>query len=109
VVRVGAQTYLAHINGTWDDGETWSEVTPQYSADSLGISLLQSAPDKLYLLRGGNGAAGTNWNVIWASEDEGATMTEKSGAHASVADTGDGDSIPYNCGGVCGILQIWEV
>jgi len=109
VVRVGAFSSAQHIHGTWDDGDTWNEVTPQYSENSLGISLLQSAPDNLYLLGRGSGTPDTLRNVIWASIDEGATMTPKSGAHADVIDTGGGDSIPYNCNGIRGILQIWEV
>jgi len=106
VVRVGSFTSAPHIHGTWDDGNTWNEVTPATSANSLGISLLQSAPDKLYLLRIAGTLIGAP-HLIWASEDEGATMTQKSGAHASTADTGGGDSIPYNSGGIRGILQIW--
>lgn len=108
IVRVGSRNAAPHLHGTWDDGDSWNEVTPQTSASSLGISLLQSAPDKLYLLR----IAGTTFlapHLIWASEDEGATMTEKSGANANMIDTGGGDSIPYNCDGIRGILQIWAV
>jgi len=34
-------------------------------------------------------------------------MTLKAGANACTIDTGGGDSIPYNCGGVRGILEVW--
>ena len=81
-----------------------SAITSSFfgSAAASSLEALLAAPSVSVLV-------GFGWNVIWASEDEGATMTQKSGAHASTIDTGDGDSIPYNCGGIRGILQIWTV
>jgi len=58
-------------------------------------------------MRQDDGVAGDGFHTVWASEDEGATMVGKSGANCNIMDTGAGDSIPYNCGGVRGILQIW--
>ena len=110
-VRVGAQALLAqHLHTTRDDGGSWQEPTPQHSADHLGISLVQTAPDFLYLLRqwsGGVVSPPESCHVVFASEDEGQTMVPKAGANACTADTGGGDSIPYNCGGVRGILEVW--
>lgn len=41
-----------------------------------------------------------NYHLLKSSQDNGGTWYDKAGAHASTADTGGGDSIPYNCGGV---------
>lgn len=109
-VRAGSQTGRVHIHTTRDDGARWEEPAPQYSANSLGISLIQDSPDFLYLLKQISAVAGpppANCETVWASEDEGRTMVMKSGANACTIDTGGGDSIPYNCGGVRGILEIW--
>jgi len=110
MVRVGARTGLAHIHTTTDDGGSWEEPTPQYSSTSLGISLVQDSPWNLYLLRqlsGDLASVPETCHVVFASNDEGRTMTLKAGANACTIDTGGGDSIPYNCGGVRGILEVW--
>lgn len=106
IVRVGAATVPQHIHTTRDDGIRWEETTPQYSATQLGISIVQDSPNLLYLLRQSSGDA-FQCHVVFASENEGRDMVPKAGANACVLDTGGGDSIPRNCGGVRGILQIW--
>lgn len=109
-VRVGAQVTCQHIHTTRDDGGSWEEPTPQYSPTALGVSLIQDSPDFLYLLRQQSGTVATppqTCHVVFASEDEGQTMILKAGANACTIDTGGGDSIPYNCGGVRGILEVW--
>lgn len=40
-----------------------------------------------------------NYHLLKSTEDNGGTWYDKAGANASTIDTGDGDSIPYNCGG----------
>ena len=106
-VRVGAQPGRTHMHMTRDDGISWDEPTPEHSSGCLGLSIVQDAPDKLYLLRQLSGIVGTNWPTIWASEDEGRDMIPKSGANANIAGTGGGNSIPFDCGGIRGILQLW--
>ena len=41
-----------------------------------------------------------NYHLLKSTQDNGGVWHDKAGAHASTADTGGGDSIPYNCGGV---------
>lgn len=106
-VRTGAQAFRAHIHMTRNNGAIWDEPTPQFSANQLGISLVQDAPDKLYLLRQASGVVADAWHTIWASENEGREMTPKSGANCNIAGTGGGDSIPFDCAGIVGILQVW--
>lgn len=108
-VRVGTQKATGKgLNTTRDDGATWDEPLAQWSDEDLGVSLIQDSPDFLYLMRQSNsGQASDNYQTIWASLDEGRTMVPKSGANASTADTGGGDSIPYNHGGIRGIVEVW--
>jgi len=106
MVRIGAQTGRAHIHTTRDNGNNWEEVTPQYSPAALGISIVQDSPNYLYLVRQQGGTVPAP-HVIFASNDEGRNMVPKGGANAHIAGTGGGDSIPYDCDGVRGILQIW--
>lgn len=106
-VRVGAQSGRAHLHMTRDDGITWDEPVTEFSTTSLAISIVQDAPDKLYLMRRANGVAADNWHTIWASENEGRNMVPKSGANCAVGGTGGGDSLPWNHGGIVGILQLW--
>lgn len=108
-VRIGANsTYGANnlLHRTINNALNWTEVAPQYSNASLGISLIHDAPTKLYLMRRVSAAIGTP-HVIFASENEGLNMIPKAGANAGTAGTGGGDSIPFDCGGVRGILQVW--
>jgi len=106
-VRTGAATTCPHIHRTQDDGGSWFEPTPEFSSNSLGISIVQDFPSGLYLMRKAATLVGSP-HLIWASENEGVDMVPKSGANADIADTGGGDSIPWNSGGIRGILQIWE-
>lgn len=67
-------------------------------------------PNLLYLARITSGTippAVDRPHVIFASDDEGATLYPKAGAHPHLPD-GGGDSIPYNCGGAAddGILIV---
>lgn len=39
-------------------------------------------------------------HVVFATRDDGATLVGRAGNNANVIDTGGGDSIPYNCGGI---------
>lgn len=41
-----------------------------------------------------------NYHLLKSTQNNGGTWYDKAGAHASTTDTGGGDSIPYNCGGV---------
>ena len=41
-----------------------------------------------------------NYHLLKSTQDNGGEWYDKAGAHASTMDTGGGDSIPYNCGGV---------
>lgn len=41
-----------------------------------------------------------NYHLLKSTQNNGGAWYDKAGAHASTADTGGGDSIPYNCGGV---------
>jgi len=106
-VRVGAASGRQHMHMTRDDGVSWDEPTPQFSADSLAVSLVQDAVDKLYLMRLANAGAPEAWHTIWASENEARIMVPKAGANCAIAGTGGGDSIPFDCGGLRGILQVW--
>jgi len=103
-VRVGSPPD-SRLHMTRDDGLSWDEPTPEYSANALGISIVQDAVDKLYLLRVLSSLVPVH--MIYASEDEGRNMTPKAGANYDIGGTGGGDSIPYDCGGIRGILQIW--
>jgi len=108
VIRLGTAAGRQFFYKTVDDGFSWTKTAPAIGDDYLGLSIVQSAPNNLYILKNWySGNAGTGWNVIWASINEGVTMIQKSGAHASTAGTGGGDSIPYDCDCIRGILQIW--
>jgi len=106
-VRVGAQPGREHMHVTGDDGISWDEPTPQFSTTSLAISLVQDAVDKLYLFRLVNAGAPEAWHTVWASPNNCRDMAPKAGANCAVGGTGGGDSIPFDCGGIRGILQVW--
>ncbi len=91
-----------HLFTTPDYCVTWTDhgATAQNVAR---LAILWENPDRLYLARYTSGTPGppaANCHVLFASEDYGATMYGKAGAY-SCDPTGHGDSIPYNCGGVC--------
>lgn len=48
----------------------------------------------------GISAPSANYHLLKSTQDNGGTWYDKGGANVSTADTGGGDSIPYNCGGV---------
>jgi len=108
-VRVGSTDTSQFIHRTRTDGADWLETTPQYRPKDLKISLLQASPDLLYLLAADDGVAADGYHTIWASDNEGEVMVPKSGANCHIMDTGGGDSIPYNHGGIRGILQLEAV
>jgi len=106
-VRVGHVTVFAPtFHMTRDEGISWDEPTPEYATRTFGVSLVQDAPDYLYLLLTSSPLVATP-HVIYASTDECRNMVPKAGANANIAVTGGGDSIPYDCGGIRGILQVW--
>lgn len=92
-----------------DYGDSWdpTETTPvplqtgRFTTDN---------PHLLYLAKTGSGSApppASKPHVLFVTDDEGATLYPKAGAHPELAD-GGGDSIPYNCGGATpdGILIV---
>jgi len=97
-----------HVYETWDAGLVWTDHgLTQFSA--VRLSVQSRRPDYLYLARDSNAPLPPNpqaGHVIYASQDNGATMFGRSGAHCTQSD-GGGDSIPFDCGGVCldGLMQ----
>jgi len=69
-----------------------------------GLSRVMDAPANLYLWRIDNPGGGQSQHVIGVSEDKGATVEGKAGNDPV---TPSATSIPSNCGGVGGILQVW--
>jgi len=98
-----------HVWQTWDHADTWQDMGPtQVLVQHL--SILSVRPDYLYLARDVSAPLSPNPfpdHVIYVTDDDGATMEGKSGDHADQSD-GRGDSIPFDCGGVChdGIMQV---
>lgn len=91
-----------HLFVTIDYGVSWADTGP-IAENVTRLALLWENPDRFYLARHFSGDPGppfSNCHVIFASEDYGATMYGKSGQWACTP-TGHGDSIPYNCGGIC--------
>lgn len=91
-----------HIWETLDYSDTWIDHG-QIQRPAHRLAIAWPNPTNHYLARNSSGAAGPPFwhcHVIFASEDFGATMYGKAGAYACDP-TGHGDSIPYNCGGVC--------
>lgn len=91
-----------HLYISIDYSLTWTDTGP-IAHPCTRLALLWENPDRFYLARHISGTPGppySNCHVIFASEDYGATMYGKSGQWACDP-TGHGDSIPYNCGGVC--------
>jgi hypothetical protein len=87
----------AQLRKSLDGGASWT--TQAVSRQFLGISMLQDAQDKLYLV----GGLGSH---IYVSEDEGATITDKGGTDQTDSTT---TGIPGNAGNCSGILQVWDV
>lgn len=91
-----------HLFFTIDNCATWVD-TGAIAQSVKRFALTWENPDRFYLARNVSGAPGPGYppcHTIFASEDYGATVYGKSGANACHP-TGAGDSIPYNCGGVC--------
>jgi len=91
-----------HLWTTLDYAVNWTDHgETSYRVERLRI--LSAQPEHLYLARDQNA-----WpivhphgpHVLYVSQDYGTTMYGKAGANAHLP-TGGGDSIPYNCGGVC--------
>lgn len=87
----------------------WSSLGPTM-VPVARLTILDLQPAFLYLGRAESAPLPPDmgWpHVLFASDDNGATMIGKSGAHAQYSD-GDGDSIPYDCGGIAfdGILPL---
>jgi len=88
-------TTLDYCANWTDHGETFKR------AERLAI--LSEQPEHLYLARDQNAYPIVHPHgphVIYVSDDYGATMHGKAGLHP-LAPYGAGDSLPYNCGGVC--------
>jgi len=88
-------TTLDYCANWTDHGETFKR------AERLAI--LSPQPEHLYLARDQNAYPIVHPHgphVLYISDDYGATMYGKAGAHPTDP-AGAGDSIPYNCGGVC--------
>jgi len=88
-------TTLDYCANWTDHGETFKR------AERLAI--LSPHPEHLYLARDQSAWPTVHPHgphVLYISDDYGATMHGKAGLHPT-APFGAGDSIPYNCGGVC--------
>lgn len=103
--RIGTERGRILFFKTTNGGGSWTNTPPPLPSYHLGLSTVPGAPDSLYVT--------DHWcdgnvrpNSIWASDDEGATFINKSGAHSDIPATGGGDSIPYTAGGVRAILPI---
>ncbi len=91
-----------HLWTTLDYCQNWTDHGDTYKrAERLAI--LSAQPEHLYLARDQSADPPVHPHgphVIYVSADYGATMYGKAGNHP-LAPFGAGDSIPYNCGGVC--------
>jgi len=91
-----------HVWQTWDYGTTWEDMG-DCGLPLVRLSILPNRLDYLYMARDssapGPGDPGTG-HVLFVSEDNGATLYGKSGFNCNQS-TGGGDSIPFDCGGVC--------
>lgn len=105
IIRIDTGEGRLYFSKTTNGGASWSYTTAPYPSEHLSLHTVPGAPTSLYIV-GTWIDAHIHPHSVWASADEGATMIPKSGANAHVADTGGGDSIPYNCGGIRGILPI---
>lgn len=88
-------TTLDYCANWTDHGETFKRVER--------LRILSPQPEHLYLARDQSADPPVHPqgpHVLYISDDYGATMYGKAGAHAHLP-TGGGDSIPYDCGGVC--------
>lgn len=99
-----ALTVLAanHIFTTTDYCLTWNDwgLIDQPTAR---LAILWENPSRLYLGKHTSATfppLGPQNHVIYVSDDHGTHMEGKAGQHAWAVD-GGGDSIPYNCGGIC--------
>lgn len=95
----------SHLYKSEDDGDNFTDMG-NLGNGMARIGGLHRDSDQLFLGRSASGSEEVP-HVIWASRDEGSTLWAKSGANADQTD-GGGDSIPYNCGGICfrGILPV---
>lgn len=91
-----------HVYTSQDYCLTWTDHgLMDHTAHRLAI--LWENPDRLYLARYTSAPAPPHIegpHVLYVTEDYGATMYGKAGAFAALPD-GGGNSIPWNCGGLC--------
>jgi len=88
-------TTLDYCANWTDHGETYKRVER--------LHILSPQPEHLYLARNQSAyppVHPSGPHVLYISDDYGATMHGKAGAHPEEPD-GAGDSIPYDCGGIC--------
>jgi len=91
-----------HLWTSLDYSANWTDHGQTFKrAERLAI--LSPQPEHLYLARDQSADPPVHPHgphVLYISDDYGATMYGKAGDHADTID-GRGDSIPYNCGGIC--------
>jgi len=105
LTRVGTERGRLMFYRTNDAGASWNSTTPPVHSPHLVLMTVPGEQQSLYIA-GHYYDDEMNYQTIWASEDEGATLYAKSGAHPDTPDTGGGDSIPYNAWGIRAILPI---
>lgn len=91
-----------HLWTTLDYCVNWADHGPTFKRCER-LRILSPQPEHLYLARDQSASPIVHPHgphVLYVSDDYGATMWGKAGAHPGVPE-GAGDSIPYNCGGVC--------
>ncbi|GAJ18032.1 unnamed protein product, partial [marine sediment metagenome] len=91
-----------HIWTTQDSGANWHDWGSTQIHVARHIATWEN-PDRLYLAKHNSATfppAGPLNHVIFVSDTHGIYMEGKAGEHPYFED-GGGDSIPYNCGGVC--------
>jgi len=99
-MAAGGQS-VHHTTDDWDSYDTYTNADG-FHVD--GLSRVMDAKHYLYLWRWDNPEGGQSQHVIGVSEDKGATVEGKAGDDPV---TPSATSIPNDCGGVAGILQIW--
>lgn len=91
-----------HLWTTLDYCANWTDHGETFKRTER-LAILSPQPEHLYLARDQSANPPVHPHgphVLYVSEDYGATMYGKAGVHADTIE-GRGDSIPYNCGGVC--------
>lgn len=101
-IRTARASKLYYSN---DEGGTWNfraiaggggPFKPDYKKAIWGHNTI---PDWIGVASSKDGGI-YGYHVLTSTPDLGVTWYSKAGANADTADTGGGDSLPYNCGGV---------